>query len=224
MVLFDIKIFNTFKGMKIKNNLDIMEIFMQIAHKNLTPNQFYLMCCIREGIGSLNINLHTELRVLIKDKWIRDLTDATGNKYELSPEGQSLLEEIDSQFKTTRKKVNSSLMGEDYQEKVDAYLELFPKMRLPSGKPARSDRKNVQTALEWFMKNYNYTWDTILKATAMYVDDYEKKNYLYMQTSQYFIRKQQSDKSWGSELANMCAVVDSGDIHNSQHYFSENVV
>jgi hypothetical protein len=63
-----------------------------------------------------------------------------------------------------------------------------------------------------------------LKATAAYVDEYERKNYMYMQTSQYFIRKQQSDKTWGSELANMCAVIESGDSLNDKNYFSENVV
>ncbi len=201
-----------------------MEIFMQIAQKELTPNQFYLICCIREGIASQHINLHAELRVLVKNLWIKDLTDATGPKYELSSEANKFLDEMDSQFKTTKKKVNNVLMGNDYQKNIDAYLLLFPKMRLPSGKAARSDKKNVQTAFEWFMKTYDYNWDTILQATAMYVDEYETKNFMYMQTSQYFIRKQQADKTWGSELANMCAVIESGDMDTDKNYFSENVV
>lgn len=210
--------------MKVKNNLDIMEIFMQIIHKNLTPNQFYLMCCIRENVSSRHINLHAELRTLIKESWVKDLTDATGPKYTLSPEAEKLLDELDGHFKVNKKKVDKAVMGDDYQKKIDEYLLLFPKMRLPSGKAARSDKKNVQTAFEWFMKNYEYSWETILKATAMYVDEYEAKNYMYMQTSQYFIRKQQSDKTWGSELANMCAVVESGDTQTDKNYFSENVV
>lgn len=210
--------------MKAKNNLDLMEIFMQIAHKGLTPNQFYLMCCIKEGIASQHINVHAELRSLIKAGWVKDLTNADGPKYNLSPDADKFLDEIDAQFKVNKKKVNKSVMGDNYETNIDAYLNLFPKMRLPSGKAARSDRKNVQVAFEWFMKNYEYSWETILKATALYVDEYERKNYLYMQTSQYFIRKQQSDKTWGSELANMCAVVDSGDTQPDQNYFSENVV
>lgn len=210
--------------MKVKNNLDLMEIFMQILQKDLTPNQFYLMCCIRESVASKHINLHAELRSLIAKGWVKDLTDATGPKYILSPESNNLLEEMDGNFKVNKKKVNKAVMGDDYQKNIDAYLELFPKMRLPSGKAARSDRKNVQTAFEWFMKTYEYSWETILKATALYVDEYEAKNYMYMQTSQYFIRKQQSDKTWGSELANMCAVVESGDTQPNQNYFSENVV
>lgn len=204
--------------------MDLMEFFMQISQKGLTPNQLYLLCCIKEGIASQHINLHAELRALIKDNWIKDQTSATGHAYTLSQEANKFLEEMSSQFSTTKKKVNKAIMGEDYQNNIDTYLNLFPKLRLPSGKPARSDRKNVQTALEWFMKNYEYSWDTILKATAAYVDEYERKNYMYMQTSQYFIRKQQSDKSWGSELANMCAVIESGDNLEDKNYFTENVV
>lgn len=204
--------------------MDLMEFFMQISQKGLTPNQLYLLSCIREGIASQHINLHAELRVLIQNKWITDKTDGKGYMYILSQEASKLLEEIDKQFSTTKKKVNSAIMGEDYQKHIDTYLNLFPKLRLPSGKPARSDRKNVQTALEWFMKTYEYSWDTVLKATAAYVDEYERKNYMYMQTSQYFIRKQQSDKTWGSELANMCAVIESGDSLDDKNYFSENVV
>ena len=97
-------------------------------------------------------------------------------------------------------------------------------MLLPSGKAARSDKKNVETALRWFMENYEYSWNTILNAAKLYVAEFELKNYLYMQTSQYFIRKQNSDKTWASELANVCARVDAGDIRQQGNYFSEKVV
>jgi hypothetical protein len=62
-----------------------------------------------------------------------------------------------------------------------------------------------------------------MKATALYVDEFETKNYLYMKNSQYFIRKQMSDKSWDSELANYCDLIINGTDDTSSH-FSENVV
>ena len=113
--------------------------------------------------------------------------------------------------------------GDDYQTKIKTYLELFPKLRLPSGKAARSDKKNVETAMRWFQENYDYSWDTILKATEAYVIDYQMRNYKYMQTSQYFIRKQNSDRTWGSELANWCSDLVNDNVQNSDNYFSENV-
>lgn len=101
---------------------------------------------------------------------------------------------------------------------------LFPKGKLPSGKQARADRRNLKANFIWFFKNYKYDWDIILKATALYVDEYERKNYLYMRTSQYFISKMNPDKSRESELANYCAQIISGDYQDDTNHFSEKVV
>lgn len=114
-------------------------------------------------------------------------------------------------------------MGEGYKENIEKYLEIFPKIKLPSGKAARSDKKNVETAFKWFFETHEYSWDSVLKATEAYVSDYETRRYLYMQTSQYFIRKQQGDKTWNSELANWCAIVEGGVVEQRPH-FSEKVV
>jgi hypothetical protein len=45
-----------------------------------------------------------------------------------------------------------------------------------------------------------------------------------MRNSQYFIRKQNSDKSWDSELANCCDIILSGDDQDDSPHFSERVV
>jgi hypothetical protein len=39
----------------------------------------------------------------------------------------------------------------------------------------------------WFFAEYDYTWDEVINATTMYVNEYQKNNYLYMQNSKYFI-------------------------------------
>ena len=75
-----------------------------------------------------------------------------------------------------------------------------------------------------FLKTFDYNWETVIKATAMYVDEYETSNYLYMQTSQYFIRKQAADKSWNSTLSDYCEIVLSGNDTSQGNHFSENVV
>jgi CMP-N-acetylneuraminic acid synthetase len=48
----------------------------------------------------------------------------------------------------------------------------------------------------------------IFKATKKYIYDYSLKNYEYMRTSQYFIRKQNTDKTYDSELADYCNMID----------------
>lgn len=191
-------------------------MFNLILKKQLTPNQFYLLYCIRENVSALHINMHQELRALEGEKWIEN--------QQLTPKAHTLLQQVESFFHVQKKKTNNQIMGKDYSENISEYLLLFPKVKLPSGKAARSDKKNVETAFKWFFENHQYSWETILKATAMYVDDYEKRNYMYMQTSQYFVRKQLADKTWGSELANWCAVVESGDMSDNDNHFSEKVV
>lgn len=147
-----------------------------------------------------------------------------GVKISLLPKGLKVLNEAESLFKTQKKGTPTQILGQGYQQKIQEYLEIFPKIKLPSGKAARSDKKNVETALAWFMSNYDYSWDIILKATESYVTEYELKNYLYMQTSQYFIRKQLSDKTWGSELANRCSEISTGSVVNTENHFKDKVV
>ena len=115
-------------------------------------------------------------------------------------------------------------MGKDYMDQIKTYVELFPKKKLPSGKLARSTMKNLEVNFKWFFQTYEYDWETINAATARYVDEYERNNYLYMQTSKYFICKTQQDRSKTSELADYCELVASGGQLDEYTYFKEKVV
>lgn len=192
--------------MQLKKEQDLQIFFDSILQEKITPNQFYLMYCISKKQVPNSINVHAELRSLEVEGWYADnkLTDKAVNLI-------NKFSGVSSQQKTG-------------VSNVESYNNLFPKKKLPSGKFARTNTKNLESAFVWFFKNYEYTWDVILKATALYVDEYEKKNYMYMQTSQYFIRKQMSDKSWGSELANWCAAIESGEDISDDGYFKQNVV
>lgn len=161
----------------------------------------------------MNINAHTELRKL-KGK---SLIDDEGK---LSPMAIEFLSKMQNRD-VLKVAISSTDITDDYIEK---YVMLFPKGKLPSGKQARADRRNLKANFIWFFKNYKYDWDTILKATALYVDEYERKNYLYMRTSQYFISKMNPDKSRESELANYCSQIISGDYQDDTNHFSEKVV
>lgn len=179
---------------------------------------------MRNNISPIHVNIHQELRAVIAKGFVKDLTSGEGLKYELTPDAHQILDQVESLFRVSKKKTNNQIMGDQYSENIKKYLETFPKIRLPHGKAARSDRKNVETAMRWFIETYEYGWDTILAATEAYVSEYELKNYLYMQTSQYFIRKQNADKTWASELANWCSDIVNDNVQNNNNYFSENVV
>jgi len=45
-----------------------------------------------------------------------------------------------------------------------------------------------------------------------------------MKNSQYFIRKQNTDKSWDSELANYCEIIINGEDLEDAPHFSDKVV
>jgi hypothetical protein len=156
--------------------------------------------------------MYTELRGL----QVAGYVSADGR---ITNKGVEIAEKIPVSKKVPKK--TSMVITED---SITQYLDLFPKGKLPSGKLARSDRKNIKSNFEWFFKNYEYTWDVVIRATALYVDEYEKKNYLYMKTSQYFISKMNPDRTRDSELANYCSSVVNNDYETDENHFSEKVV
>lgn len=176
---------------------------------NLSPNQMYLLWCINSKNKPININISTEIRFLQN----LGMIDKNGNCLPLGLEVSSELIKLST--------VKTLDINEAY---LDKYVSLFPKIKLPSGKYARADKKNLKTQFTWFFKTYGYNWDDVLKATAIYVDEYEKKGFLYMKNSQYFISKANSDRTRESELANYCAMIKSGIDPSSEEFFKEKVV
>jgi len=114
-------------------------------------------------------------------------------------------------------------LSDTFTDKVKEYLEIFPKIKLPTGKPARSNYTEVCDNFHWFFRTYDYTWDIILEATENYVQEYQKNNWMYMRTSKYFIRKQNSDKTWSSDLAEYCEMAKNG-VDNDVDKFTDRVV
>ena len=186
--------------------MDMLQLFQFIEDNNLTPNQLYLLWCIKNKNLAKNINPQLELRGLIAEGYIESS--------KITSKGDLLLESL-------TKNENSTSNSLDH---VDVFLNIFPKGKLPSGKPARVNKRNIEEAFRWFFKNYKYDWKTIIAATVYYVDSFEKDNFKFMRNSQYFIRKQNSDKSWDSELANCCDIVLNGDDQDDSPHFSERVV
>lgn len=195
------------------------EIYNLLIKKKITPNQTYLLSCMRNKMTTANnfVNVGLEKSRLISQEWLNKDGELTAKSF-------TLLDEIDGYFKTTKKNTSKSLMGENFSEKIGEYLEIFPKFKLPSGKYARSNKKNLENNFRWFFKTYDFHWDTIIKATIRYVDEYERGGYKYMKTSQYFIRKQNLDKESDSELANYCDLIINGTEEADQSHFSEKVV
>ena len=133
------------------------------------------------------------------------------------------MEELNSYFRKSKKKTSKDLMGDNFDNKIKLYNSLFPAKKLGSGKYARTNVKTLESSFRWFFDTFDYDWKTILQATYKYIEEYKLKNYEYMRTSQYFIRKQNADKSFESDLATYCDMLNEVD-SNEEDIFREKIV
>lgn len=193
------------------------DIFTRLIQEGLTPNTYYVLHCIREKIVPHKfVNKELECKRLQTDQWLTE-------NLELTSKSLIFMEEINGYFKRTKKKTSQDLMGQDFVRNIEKYVEIFPNKKLSSGKYARVNAKNLEAPFRWFFENYDYDWEEIMKATEKYVDEFSIRRYEFMRTAQYFIRKQNIDKSFESDLATYCEIIRSGD-DEEQVYFSERVV
>lgn len=193
------------------------DIFTRLIQEGLTPNTYYVLHCIREKVvPHKSVNKELECKRLQTDHWLTE-------NLELTSKSLIFMEEINGYFKRTKKKTSQDLMGQDFVRNIEKYVEIFPNKKLSSGKYARVNAKNLEAPFRWFFENYDYDWEEIMKATERYVDEFSIRRYEFMRTAQYFIRKQNIDKSFESDLATYCEIIRSGD-DEEQVYFSERVV
>jgi len=194
------------------------EIFNRLIKEDLSPNTYYVLHCIKEKIvPNQFVNAALESKRLQKDNWITE-------DLQLTAKSHIFMEEINSFFRKSKKKTSKDLMGDEFSQKILEYVNIFPNKKLSSGKYARVNPKNLESTFRWFFETYDYDWDTIISATERYVDEYSLKNYEFMRTAQYFVRKQNMDKSFDSDLATYCDLKQSGYDDDNYDVFKELVV
>jgi hypothetical protein len=177
------------------------DIFSKFVKEGITPNSYYVLQCIKNKVVPYSfINKELETKRLINDGWLKD--DLT-----LTDKSIIFTTEIEGFFKKSKKKTSKNLLGDNFEDNIKKYSNIFPSIKLSSGKYARSNSKNLENALRWFFETYDYDWETVLLAAKKYVLEYREISYQYMRTSQYFIRKQNSDKTWDSDLADYCEMI-----------------
>lgn len=192
------------------------QMWNMLIRNGLTPNQFYVLYSIRERETTPLVNTALEYRTLKLKGWVLE-------SGELTTKALRVIKEVEGFFKKAKKKSSKILMGDDFEDKINAYNDLWPKRKLPSGKPARSAIGNLEDPFRWFFDKYNFTWEQVLTATVHYLNEKELANWEYTRTSQYFIRKQLTDKSWSSELADCCQFIEDGGEVNNRGHFKEKV-
>lgn len=89
---------------------------------------------------------------------------------------------------------------------AEEYLNLWPKIKLPTGYYARCSVKDIEKAFKAFYKRYKYPWNIVIKATKNYLEDRARNAWEYCKTSQYFIIKNDM-----STLASECESILNGE-------------
>jgi len=186
----------------------------------ITPNQCLLLLGIRNktSVGG-HINTHLELKSLLSS----DYLETKGKDIKITPKGRALMVKYDNYFAINKKRTTQQLLGKEGAINVKDYREIFPPSKLPSGVPARNNVKILTENFRWFFSEYDYSWEEIIKATKMYVNEFRDKQYLYMQNSQYFISKQDKHKVKTSKLADYCDMIREG-VTTEDDHFKERVV
>jgi len=167
---------------------------------NLSPNQIYFLDCCRSKIRPANI-INQDAESLVCQA--KGLIDDKGN---LTNKAAVILDEYETFLIKTKRKVASEVLGADMNDRIKEYREIWPGKRLPSGELARQSNQELKDKFVWFFKTYpEYDWDLVLDATDHYNEVFSKKNYQYMATSSYFIKKTNPlTKEVSSKLADYC--------------------
>jgi len=215
VILFFNNILNN-QTLKIKKNM--WELFQIMLKNNLTPNQVLLLFGIKQGVALPQVTTDDKLDLEKLGFLILE-----NGKYTMSAEAKSLIVHLDNYFTKAKKKTDAQLMGKNFVDKINAYREVFPNIKLPSGKPSRVNVKMLSESFRWFFETYEYVWEDVINATKMYVNEYRDAEYMYMQTSQYFICKQDKHKVKSSTLADYCDMIRDG-IETESKHFKENVI
>jgi hypothetical protein len=171
-----------------------LDLFNLITDSGLSINQYYLLCCIRDNVTPAKLNTTLDLRALHAEGWITE-----GN---LSTKSIALIDSIEKLYLKAKPRNNAQMLGDDYKQKLQQYMEMFPDIILPSKKRARVSPVNLEKAFKWFFDNYDYSWDLVFKATKYYVEKQFRENYKYCRTSQFFVRKDNN-----SDLADLCEAI-----------------
>ena len=190
------------------------ELFQKVLRHGITPNQCFLLFSIHKNTTP-STYIKEDYDVLVEQGYIKDK--------ELTQDALKIIAQLDNYFTVNKKKTTKQLLGKSGTDNIKQYREIFPPGKLPSGVPSRNNVKILTENFRWFFSEYDYTWEEIIKATKMYVNQYRDNQYLYMQNSQYFISKQDKHRVKRSQLADYCDMIRDGVTVEEKH-FKEKVV
>lgn len=187
-----------------------MKEFYDFLNKNeLTPNAHYVLYCMVYNLPITGVPYTSEQYKLSLNGYLEEhKSEVQGIFYTITAKAVHVVHESEVYICNikTIKKVNKTKF-EDWEENIIKYNELFPKgKKSGSSVSFRTNPKELYEKFKWFFQEYpEYDWNTVLTATEKYVKHFEEScDYTYMQTSKYFIKKDDKHKVSTSTLSTHC--------------------
>ena len=202
------------------------DLYDFLVTNNVSPNGLFVMHCIKHNYAYAKSNVATavEQQKLENHKYIVVQTPGLNSVYKLTPKGENLLIEAEN-ILTKMKRVKKSVHLAEWEDNIKEYNDLFP-MGKKEGSTLtfRTNPRELMERFIWFFKEYpEYTWDMVMQATRNYVKNFdESTGYTFMQTSKYFIKKEDRSKTINSTLADMCynmSIGNDAEVESGYHYF-----
>lgn len=205
-----------------------MKEFYDFLFKNeLTPNAHYILYSMVYNIPITGVPYTSEQYKLSLNGYLDEHKDpAKGVYYTINDKARHVVHESEvyiCNIKTV-KKVNK-VDYKDWEENIKKYNEMFPKgKKAGSSISFRTNPKELYDKFKWFFQEYpEYDWEMVLNATEKYVKMFEDScDYTFMQTSKYFIKKDDKNKVSTSTLSTHCYNIAEGnteDISEGTYYF-----
>jgi len=196
-----------------------MKEFYEFLNNNeLTPNAHYILYCMVYNLPIKGVSYTSEQYKLSLAGFLTEhRSEDSGMFYTITTKAAHVVHESEvyiCNLKTV-KKVNK-VAYQDWEEKIKQYNEMFPKGKRPGSTTSyRTNPKELYDKFKWFFQEYpEYDWDLVLKATAKYVEVFDDSNdYTYMQSSKYFIKKDDKNRVTTSTLSTHCYnIVEGNDV------------
>lgn len=205
-----------------------MKEFYDFLIKNeLTPNAHYVLYCMVYNIPIVGIPYTLEQYKLSLNDYVNEhVAEDKTIFYTITAKAAHVIHESEvyiCNIKTV-KKVNK-IDFKDWEDKIKQYNELFPKGKKEGSSISfRTNPKELYEKFKWFFQEYpEYDWDMVLAATEKYIKVFEESNdYTYMQTSKYFIKKDDKNRVTTSTLSTHCYNIAEGndeELSTGTYYF-----
>jgi hypothetical protein len=208
------------------------EIFHFLAKEKVSPNGWFVLHCMRDNYMIVEYVNHRYEQYKLEQSGHLEQNGSVIGHYNITAKGFELLRKVDeiyvqAQGESPRPKAvkQKKEKFEDWINNIIRYNELFPKGKKEGTSVSfRTAPKELYDKFVWFFSEYpEYTWDHVMEATKRYTEEFHKRmDYQYMQTSKYFIKKEDKNKTVTSTLATMCYNIAEGndvEIDDGRYYF-----